>query len=159
MFKIIGLSSALLLSSAITAFANVEHLGTTEGDWEIIRDTSDGKMCLMTSQFSDETHIQLIADVSSDKIIMTLLNAGWTMVVDQDYPLEVHLDGNEYEGTVTGFESEGLNGLYLDIENTEFLSDLMSAKAMTLVEDGEAIMSYDLIGTMQAVPAVFECLE
>lgn len=159
MIKQITLSTSILFTSALGALAEPELLATTAGDWQIIRDTSDGQMCLMQSQFQDETHVQLIVDANSDKILLSLLNAGWSMVADQEYPIEIHLDGSEYEGHVVGYDDGEMNGLFLDIENPEFLQDLMQAKTLSLIEDGNAIMAYDLIGTMQAVPAVFECLK
>ena len=134
-----ALFAATLIAGALAAVgasAQTFKPYATEGDWKIAINENKGPGCVAIQHFVDPTsQVQMGIDATSGaKIgyIAILVEGAVGIAAGEKIPATFDVDGQIFEGTFTGQQTEGFGGATVPVNSPEFIYDLANNKTLTV---------------------------
>ena len=134
-----------------------------EGDWEIAVNANMGPGCVAIQRFVDPTsQVQMGIDArSAEKIgyIAILVEGAEGIEAGEKIPASFDVDGQVFEGTFTGQQTEGFGGATVPVDNAAFIYDLANKKTLTISYGEGKRVIVDLTGSDAAFASLRACQE
>jgi len=155
-------ASAALLSSLtlLPAQANeLELYAEFDDGWEVRIDPALGPGCLMQAEFEGGSLFRLGLDVPNDRGYIMSFDESWEGIEEgEEYAITYRLNGDsDYEGTATGLNIAGVNGVEIVFNEIDFLEEISTSSELALLHDGEQQLLIDLSGIDAATLSLIEC--
>lgn len=157
--KSIVVASVVLAASAAGAQTFKEY--GVVGDWQIAINENMGPGCLAIQKFVNPTsQVQMGIDATSDVetgYVAIYVEDADGIAAGEEVPATLDLNGEEFEGTFIGQQTEGMGGAFVPVKNATFVEDLEKAESLT-VEYGEGYkVIVDLTDSDAAIEALRAC--
>jgi len=128
--------------------------------WEVAIDPTLNDGCLIHSEFTDGTYVRIGFDRLYGGGYVTAFNYAWGNIEEGAwYDITFYLDQNGYDGEAQGIYWGDVPGAEIAFDNEDFLFDIAKKYTMTLVAEGEEVLSIDLTGSYRALEAAVACQE
>jgi len=129
----------------------------TAGGWDILIDKTLNNGCFMQAEFQDGSLVRMGIDKEAGGGYVTAFNDAWGDIEDGgEYDISFDLDGELYNGEAKGIYLAGAPGADISFDSDDFFWDLMRKNVMTLIHDGEEVMTISLEGTYVGLEAVLQ---
>ena len=149
----------LALGATATTAAAQELIPWGASDfWTIQIDPTLGNGCLAQGEFVDGSVVRIGLDRNNGVGYVTAFNEAWDGIEEGAmYPITFSLDGELFDGEARGIYLNDVPGADIEFVNVDFFMGIAARQTMTLLSEGEEVMSIDLTGTAAALEAVVQC--
>lgn len=131
------------------------------GDWQIAINENMGPGCLAIQKFSNPTsQVQMGIDATSDPAtgyIAIYVEDADGIAAGEEVPASLELNGDTFEGTFIGQQTEGMGGAFIPVNNTTFIDDLAAADSLTVAYGEGYKVILDLTDSDSAIQALRAC--
>ncbi len=155
--------TTLIAGGLLAAGASAETFEkySMEGDWEIAVNQNMGPGCVAIQRFVDPTsQVQMGIDATGTErvgYIAILVEGAEGIEPGQSIPASFDVDGNVFEGTFTGQQTQGFGGATVPVDDAEFIYDLANGKTLTISYGEGRRVIVDLTGAGPAFAALRTC--
>ncbi|MCE3256907.1 MAG: hypothetical protein K0Q64_990 [Nitrobacter vulgaris] len=150
--------TVLALTSTSASAQTLMKYGSEAG-WEIFVRTDMGPGCLMTKKMGNGIEVQMGIDATAAKRgYMALYTSADAKVLDREkISVLFDVDGEQFSGSATGQQSQGLKGAFVPVNNPEFIYGLAEKRTLTITPEGRNPIVVSLSGTHAAFGALRAC--
>ena len=158
-------AATLIAGALVTAGASAQTFEryAMEGDWEIAVNENMGPGCVAIQRFVDPTsQVQMGIDARQPETIgyiAILVEGAEGIEAGQKIPASFDVDGQVFEGTFTGQQTEGFGGATVPVDNADFIYDLANKTTLTISYGEGKRVIVDLTGADAAFATLRACQE
>ena len=159
MLKALKIALLLCLAPLCATAQDLEYWGEA-GGWDVMVDTTLGNGCLIQAEYEDGSVIRIGFDRIDGGGYLTAFDDTWGDIEEGAvYPVQIDLDGQEYEGEAQGIYLGGTPGADIIFNDPDFLWDIAAKHTLTLYNENGEVMAIDLGGTMAGLNTAIACQE
>lgn len=157
----LALAAGALLSTGASAQTFKTH--STVGDWQIAINEDMGPGCLAIQKFVNPTsQVQMGIDATSAEptgYIAIYVEGAEGIAAGEEIPASFDVDGEIFEGTFIGQQTEGFGGAFVPVNSAQFIYDLAQKTSLTISYGEGYRVVVGLTGTEDAFAALRSCQE
>jgi hypothetical protein len=149
----------VLALTSTSALAQTLMKYGSEAGWEIFVRSDMGPGCLMTKKMADGMEVQMGIDATAVKrgYMALYTKADANVSAGDKIAVLFDVDGEQFSGSATGQQSQGLRGAFVPVNSPEFIYGLAEKQALTITPQGRNPIVVSLAGTHAAFRALRAC--
>ncbi|WP_444453270.1 hypothetical protein ACTTAI_19685 [Rhodobacter capsulatus] len=153
-----SLMLAALFAAPCTGMAQDLVKVESVGVWDVLVDPTIGNGCLINAEFEDGSDVRIGFDPEKGNGYLMAMNAAWGDIEDdKTYPISFDVDGQTYNGDAKGVHLDGVPGVDIAFDSSDFLMDIAQKQTLSLSNDSGEVMSIDLTDSYAALEAAVAC--